>query len=74
MREGARGIAARWLAEEAGASLVEYVFILALIAVVAMGAASFLGSAVGRQFDLASDLVEWAGSGKPLPPAIWSRR
>lgn len=66
--------AAAWRADETGSALVEYIFILALIAVVAMGATSFLGSAVKRQFNLASDVLRWSGTGDPLPPAIWSRR
>jgi Flp pilus assembly pilin Flp len=69
-----RGRAAAWLADEAGGSLVEYIFIVALIAVVAMGATAFLGSAVVRQFDVAARSLEWSGTGRPLPPAIWTRR
>lgn len=70
----ARETAAIWLAEETGSALVEYIFILALIAVVAMGAMSFLGGAIRRQFDIASAVLQWSGTGDPLPPSIWSRR
>jgi Flp pilus assembly pilin Flp len=66
--------AAQWAVEEEASALVEYVFILALVAVVAMGAASFLGSTVRRQFDLASQVLRWSGTGDPLPPAIWKHR
>jgi Flp pilus assembly pilin Flp len=65
---------AAWLADETGSALVEYIFILALIAVVAMGATSFLGSAIRRQFDIASVVLQWSGSGDPLPPAVWKQR
>lgn len=68
------GIVAVWVADEEASALVEYLFILALIAVVAMGAVSFLGSAVRRQFDVAGEVLRWSGTGDPLPPAIWKQK
>jgi Flp pilus assembly pilin Flp len=76
-RFAARARAAkRWVAvdDEAGASVVEYVLILALVAVVAIGSASFLGGACRRQFDLAAVALNRAGTHGSLPTAFWPRR
>jgi Flp pilus assembly pilin Flp len=66
-------LAAGWLEDEAGASVVEYVLIVALVAVVSIGAASFLGGACRRQFDLAAVALNRAGTHGSLPTAFWPR-
>jgi Flp pilus assembly pilin Flp len=53
--------------------MVEYVFILALVAVVAAGAASFLGGACRRQFDLAAVALNRAGAYGSPSASFWVR-
>jgi Flp pilus assembly pilin Flp len=75
-RFAARARAAkRWVAvdDEAGASVVEYVLILALVAVVAIGSVSFLGGACRRQFDLAAVALNRAGTHGYAPTSFWPR-
>lgn len=62
---------AGWMDDEAGSSVVEYVLILALVAVVAIGSVSFLGGACRRQFDLAALALNRAGTQAPLPTSFW---
>jgi len=40
-----------WLSDESGASLVEYILLVALVAVVSVGAITFLGKAAKGQFE-----------------------
>ena len=44
-------------ARDRGASLVEYAFLVALIAVVCLGALALLGSATGGNFDNSADSI-----------------
>jgi len=64
-------IAAGWMEDEAGSSVVEYVLILALVAVVAIGSASFLGGACRRQFDLAALALNRAGTHGAPAASFW---
>jgi Flp pilus assembly pilin Flp len=48
-----------------GASLVEYAFLLALIALVCIGAVTYFGSAVGASFSQSGSSIIHAGSGGP---------
>jgi pilus assembly protein Flp/PilA len=45
------------LKRDRGASLVEYALLLALIAVVCIGALTFLGTATGANFDDSADSI-----------------
>ena len=53
--------------DERGASLVEYALLLALIAVVAIGAVSFFGGATGGGLTKSSSCIGAAYDGQPLP-------
>jgi Flp pilus assembly pilin Flp len=44
-------------ARDRGASLVEYAFLVALIAVVCLGAVALLGAATGANFDNSTDSI-----------------
>jgi Flp pilus assembly pilin Flp len=50
---------------------VEYVLILALVAVVAIGSVSFLGGACRRQFDLAALALNRAGTHSAPAASVW---
>ena len=52
---------ARRLSGDEGASLVEYALLLALIAVVCIGAVTFLGSNLDSSMSRSGSLVEAAG-------------
>src|SRR5438132_12772809 len=63
--------------EGTGATAVEYALMVALIAVVIIAAAAFLGKAASNKFSTAGSGVETASghSGRaPRPPAPWRRR
>ena len=55
----------RW--DELGASLVEYALMLALIAVVCIGAVQFFGSSNGSGVNRSADCIEAAYAGEALP-------
>ena len=48
---------ARFMKDEGGASMVEYALLVALIAVVVIAAALFLGSAIGDKFSEVGNTV-----------------
>lgn len=48
---GALRQVSRWMADESGASLVEYMMLTSLIAVVCVTAVTFLGNAVRSKLD-----------------------
>ena len=48
--QAVKGLLSFWLRDEEGASLVEYVLLIALIAVVCIAAVSLLGKAAKQQF------------------------
>ncbi|MEO6989163.1 MAG: Flp family type IVb pilin [Aquihabitans sp.] len=52
---------------ERGASLVEYALLLALIAVVCIGALSYFGSATGSGLNRSASCIKAAQDGQPLP-------
>lgn len=58
-RRGSRG--------ERGASLVEYALLLALIAVVCIGALTFFGSSNGSGLNRSGSCIKAAQDGQPLP-------
>jgi pilus assembly protein Flp/PilA len=49
---GAWRLVRRWVTDESGASLVEYVMLVALIAVVSVAAVTLLGKAVKTKLDV----------------------
>jgi pilus assembly protein Flp/PilA len=49
-----------WWHDEEGASLVEYILMVALVAVVCVGAISFLGKAAKGKFDLSAQTLQKA--------------
>ena len=49
--EAVKELLSTWLRDEEGASLVEYVLLVALIAVVCIGAVSLLGKAAVAKFN-----------------------
>lgn len=49
--------------EERGASMVEYAFLVALIAIAAFAAVALMGSALGDEYDTISRSVQEAGNG-----------
>ena len=51
--------------DEAGASLVEYALLLALIAVVAIGALVFLGNSVSNQLNHVGNVITNSGTTPP---------
>jgi len=53
-----RSALTRFLREERGATLVEYVLLVALIAVVAVGAITLLGSSANTKLGTASDALK----------------
>jgi pilus assembly protein Flp/PilA len=48
---GLKKLLSSWIQDEEGASLVEYVLLVALIAVVCIAAVSLLGQAAQKKFD-----------------------
>lgn len=53
--------------DDRGASLVEYAFLLALIALVCVGALMFIGGGTGGGFDKSQSCIGAAYSGEALP-------
>lgn len=53
--------------DERGASLVEYALLLALVALVCVGALTFFGSETGNSADSSASCIEAAYAGKALP-------
>lgn len=53
--------------DDRGASLVEYALLLALIAVVCIGAVSFLGHSASSKYSSFGTCWAWAGSGNSVP-------
>ena len=53
-----KAILVDWARDEEGASLVEYVLMVALIAVVCIGAVTFLGDSARKAFDTAGKKIE----------------
>jgi pilus assembly protein Flp/PilA len=51
-----------WINDEEGASLVEYVLMVALIAVVCIAAVTLLGTAAKDKFNLTANTIGKAGS------------
>jgi pilus assembly protein Flp/PilA len=58
----------RFSRDESGASLVEYGLLLALISLVAAGAAVVLGTQLSIMFSKASDYMTNAATGVPTSP------
>lgn len=54
-------------AAEVGASLVEYALLLALIAIVCVGAVGYFGGASGGSLDRSGDCIKSSQSGTPRP-------
>ncbi|MGI9529593.1 MAG: Flp family type IVb pilin [Acidimicrobiia bacterium] len=50
-------------AQERGASMVEYAFLVALIAIAAFAAVALMGTALGEEYETISRSVQEAGSG-----------
>lgn len=50
-------------AQERGASMVEYAFLVALIAMAAFAAVALMGTALGEEYDTISRSVQEAGNG-----------
>lgn len=46
-----------WLSDEEGASLVEYILLVALVAVVSVGAITFLGKAAKDKFTVSASAL-----------------
>lgn len=53
--------------EDRGASLVEYSLLVALIAIVCIGALTFFGGESGNSLNSSRDCIEAATEGNPLP-------
>ena len=53
--------------DDRGASLVEYALLLALIAVVCIGAISFIGTSASSKYSVYDNCVQWAGSSGTVP-------
>ena len=51
---------AAWWSDEEGASLVEYILMVALVAVVCIGAITFLGTAAKKQFEFTGKSIDAA--------------
>jgi len=49
-----KSLTSRFIQEEDGASMVEYVLLVALIGVIAIGAMKFLGSSAGNKMNTVS--------------------
>ncbi len=55
--DAVKSLLSSWLSDEAGASLVEYVLLVALIAVVCIAAVTLLGRAAKAQFTSATSAL-----------------
>jgi pilus assembly protein Flp/PilA len=62
MWKNGRTFLASWINDEEGASLVEYVLMVALIAVVCIAAVTLLGQAASKKFSFTADTIGKAGS------------
>jgi pilus assembly protein Flp/PilA len=60
--ESVKELLSSWIADEEGASLVEYVLMVALIAVVCIGAVTLLGTAAKEKFGDATKALNTANS------------
>jgi pilus assembly protein Flp/PilA len=58
---------ARAQSDDRGASLVEYALLLALIAVVCIGAISYIGTTASSKYSVYDNCVAWAGTGGTVP-------
>lgn len=67
MRSIARRITRRVADGERGASLVEYVLLLSLIAVVCFGAITYFGNESGNSVNNSRDCIVAANRGQTLP-------
>ena len=56
----------KFLKDESGQGMAEYGLIIALIAVVVIGAIAFLGSALSEKFEFIGDEIDKAESKKSL--------
>ena len=63
----ARVQAAALLKKEEGASLVEYGLLVGLIAVVCIGAISYIGTTASSKYSVYDNCVAWAGTGGTVP-------
>jgi pilus assembly protein Flp/PilA len=54
---GLKSVLSSWIQDEEGASLVEYVLLVALIAVVCIAAVSLLGQAAQKKFSATSETL-----------------
>jgi Flp pilus assembly pilin Flp len=52
------GTVENWMTDEAGASLVEYILMVALVAVVSIAAITFLGKSAKGKFELAANTIK----------------
>ena len=62
-----RATDARAALADRGASLVEYALLIALIAVVCIGAVTFIGTTASSKYSVYDNCVSWAGSGGTIP-------
>jgi pilus assembly protein Flp/PilA len=62
MWKNGRSFFASWMNDEEGASLVEYVLMVALIAVVCIAAVTLLGQAAQKKFQFTADTIGKAGN------------
>ena len=53
--------------DDRGASLVEYALLLALIAVVCIGAVTFLGKSASSKYQTFGNCWQWAGTASAAP-------
>ena len=56
---------ARFLADESGATAIEYALIVALISIAIIAAVSAIGYDVAGRFDRVETCVDWDGTGTP---------
>jgi len=54
-------------ADDSGASLVEYALLIALIAVVCIGAITYIGTSASTKYSSYDTCVSWAGNGGTVP-------
>jgi pilus assembly protein Flp/PilA len=53
--------------DDRGASLVEYALLVALIAVVCIGAVTYIGQSASTKYSSYDNCVSWAGTGGTVP-------
>ena len=53
--------------DEEGATLAEYGLLLALIAVVCIGAITYIGTTASSKYSVYDNCVAWAGTGGTVP-------